>query len=216
LSREGSWLAAVLACGAGAVLSHLSAGAPWRIASWRGEQIDVTVPRRGGRKSRQRIRLHRSITLLPNHCRLLNAIPVTGPARTLEDLHRALPAKQFAAALREAAYLGLPVGERLAHDGTRSELERLFLRLCARHRLPPPGVNVRIGRYTADFVWDEPRLVVETDGWRGHRGRLAFAEDHVRDVHLTRRGYQVLRLTYRQVADDPRGVASMLRSLLAP
>jgi predicted transcriptional regulator of viral defense system len=59
LSREGRWLAAVLACGAGAVLSHLSAGALWRIASWPGEQIDVTVPRRGGRKSRQRIRLHR-------------------------------------------------------------------------------------------------------------------------------------------------------------
>ena len=216
LSREGRWLAAVLAYGAGAVLSHLSAGALWRIVSRPGEHIDVTVPRRGGRKTRRGIRLHRSITLPPSHRMLLNAIPVTRLARTLEDLRRVLPAKQFAAALREAEYLGLPVGERFARDGTRSELERLFLGLCVRHRLPPPAVNVRIGRYTADFVWDEPRLVVETDGWRAHRGRLAFEEDHVRDVHLTRRGYQVLRLTYRQVADDPRGVASMLRSLLAP
>ena len=186
MSREGRWLAAVLAYGAGAVLSHLSAGALWRIVSRPGEHIDVTVPRRGGRKTRRGIRLHRSITLPPSHRMLLNAIPVTRPARTLEDLRRVLPAKQFAAALREAEYLGLPVGERFARDGTRSELERLFLGLCVRHRLPPPAVNVRIGRYTADFVWDEPGWSLKRMGgarivvaWRSRRTTFATCTSRV-------------------------------------
>jgi very-short-patch-repair endonuclease len=178
------------------------------------QQADVTVPGANGRKRRTGIRLHRSITLLPSHCTIRNAIPVTKPARTLDDLRRVSSAAEYAAALREAEYLRLPIGEQPAADRTRSELERRFLRLCRRHRLPSPEVNVKVGRVAVDFVWRDRRLVVETDGWRAHGGRLAFEEDRARDVDLKLQGYEVLRFTHRQVTQEPSAVASTLRALL--
>jgi very-short-patch-repair endonuclease len=214
LSREGRWMAAVLACGPGAVLSHRAAAALWRMIAYTPQQADVTVPGANGRKRRTGIRLHRSITLLPSHCTIRNAIPVTKPARTLDDLRRVSSAAEYAAALREAEYLRLPIGEQPAADRTRSELERRFLRLCRRHRLPSPEVNVKVGRVAVDFVWRDRRLVVETDGWRAHGGRLAFEEDRARDVDLKLQGYEVLRFTHRQVTQEPSAVASTLRALL--
>ena len=82
LSREGSWMAAVLACGKGAVLSHRAAGALWRITT-APEVIDVTVPGNAGRGHRDGIRIHRSSTLAPGDCTARDSIPVTKPARTL-------------------------------------------------------------------------------------------------------------------------------------
>jgi very-short-patch-repair endonuclease len=215
MALEGEWIAAVKACGEGAVLSHRSAAALWRIASPSRGPVDVTIPGRSGRERRRGITLHRSGTLLPSQCTLRVGIPVTRPSRTLDDLDRVLSANEFAAALREAEYLRLPIGERFKPDRTRSELERLFLALCDRFRLPVPDVNVRIGLYTADFLWARRRLVVETDGWRAHRGRLAFEEDHARDLELRLRGYEVLRFTYSQVVDEPARVAAALRPRLA-
>ena len=98
---------------------------------------------------------------------------------------------------------------------TRSELERRFLRLCRRHRLPTPEVNVRIGPFIVDFLWRDRALIVETDGYRFHRGRSAFEGDRARDVELKLRGYEVVRFTYRQVVDEAAGVARTLRALLA-
>jgi very-short-patch-repair endonuclease len=208
-------MAAVKAGGEGAVLSHLSAGALWRITAASGGPIDVLVPGRGGRERRPGVRLHRSTTLLPSQCTLRNAIPVTNPARTLTDLGRVLPARQFAAALREAECLRLPIGDCFESDLTRSELERRFLRLCRRHRVPMPEVNVRLGPFLVDFLWRDERLVVETDGYRFHGGRSAFESDRARDVELKLRGYTVVRLTHRQVVNEPSRVATTLRALLA-
>jgi very-short-patch-repair endonuclease len=76
-------------------------------------------------------------------------------------------------------------------------------------------VNVRVGGLTVDFIWRERRLIVETDGYRYHRGRAAFEEDRARDLRLRALGYEVIRLTYRQVVDEPGGIASILRTALA-
>jgi hypothetical protein len=167
LSNEGRWMAAVLACGPGAVLSHRAAGALWEIIPV-PSLVDVTVPGRAGRKRRNEIRLHRSTTLLAGHCTVRRGIPVTTPDRTLADLRRMLSREEFAEALRKAEYLRLPIGDRLQPDHTRSKLEARFLTLCRRHGLATPGVNVSVGAFRVDFLWRESRLVVEMDGWQAH------------------------------------------------
>ena len=110
----------------------------------------------------------------------------------------------------------MPLGAHAADaDLTRSELEHRFLRLCRRHRIPAPEVNVRIGPFLVDFLWRDERLITETDGYRFHRGRVAFEADRARDVELKLLGYTVVRFTHRQVTDEPAQVAQTLRVLLA-
>ncbi len=98
---------------------------------------------------------------------------------------------------------------------TRSELERMFLRLCDRHGIPRPAVNVPVAGFEVDCVWMDARLVVELDGWGFHRGRAAFEADRRRDAALQLAGYRVLRVTHRRLAREPDRVAAELRSLLA-
>jgi len=141
-------------------------------------------------------------------------IPVTTPARTIADLRRVASEKEVRRAIRQAAVLGLPLGRDLEPDRTRSDLEWDFMRLCRRHRLPAPEVNVRIGPRLVDFLWRDARLVVETDGYRFHRGRQAFEDDRARDLDLRARGYDVLRFSYRQVADEPERVAAVVGDTL--
>ena len=71
----------------------------------------------------------------------------------------------------------MPLGNDIHHDRTRSDLERDFLRICGRHCLPMPEVNVEIGQCEADFVWRDLQFVVETDGYKYHRGQQAFRDD---------------------------------------
>jgi very-short-patch-repair endonuclease len=111
--------------------------------------------------------------------------------------------------------LGLSLGEDIRHDRTRSDLERNFLRICRRYRLPMPEVNVEIGRHEADFVWRELRFVVETDGYRYHRGRQAFRDDRRRDLELRSRGFDVQRLSNEQIDEEAERVAAILREVLA-
>jgi very-short-patch-repair endonuclease len=132
----------------------------------------------------------------------------------LDDLRRVLSAKEFAAALREAEFLRLPIGDRFAPDRTRTELESRLLSLCRRHRLPKPEVNARLERFVVDFLWREQRLIVEADGWESHRTRSAFEADRARDARLKVLGYEVLRFTWRQITSHPRGVARAIRALL--
>jgi very-short-patch-repair endonuclease len=119
-------------------------------------------------------------------------------------------------AVREAEFLGLPIDPRaLVPDGTASELERIFLRLCRREKLPMPDVNVWIGRDQVDFFWREHLLVVETDGYRAHRGSVAFEDDRAKDHRLLALGYGVLRFTYSRVLQEPGPVAALVRRRLA-
>ena len=215
-------MAAVLACGEGAVLSHTSAGELWGMLRARhppspaGFDVDahVTVPSEGGRRNRSGIVIHRSRTLNPDQVTRRLGIPVTKPSRTLTDLRRTLPQLQFAAALREAEYLGLPIDQKLGADGTRSELEARFLAICRRHRLPKPEVNARAGTFIADFLWPAAGLIAELDGYDAHGGRAAFEADRARDTQLKLLGFTVVRFTWRQLTEGPAVVASTLRTLL--
>ncbi|MFL5901694.1 MAG: type IV toxin-antitoxin system AbiEi family antitoxin domain-containing protein [Solirubrobacterales bacterium] len=216
LSQRGRWTAATLACGGGAVVSHRSAAAPWGMLPDRMEAcVEISVPEHGGRRKRSGIRMHRSSTLGPAQVTHRLGIPVTVPARTFSDLERVASPPELRSAARQAAMLGLGIGTDVTHDGTRSELEFRFLQLCKNSGLPPPGVNVRIGPFLADFVWPAERVIVETDGYRYHRGRAAFEADRKRDLELRALGYDVIRLSYRQVTDRPAETASAIRVAIA-
>jgi very-short-patch-repair endonuclease len=225
LSDRAHWMAAVLACGDGAVLSHLSAAELWGIrrrtrrlaaAGVDGEPIAVhiTVPRTSGTRKRNGIVLHRSSTLVARDCTRLEGIPVTRPNRTLTDLRPFLSTAQFAAALREAEFLRLPIENRFESDGARTELEQHMVALCRRHRLPQPEVNARLDRYDVDLLWRDAGLVVEVDGWESHRTRSAFEADRSRDARLKVLGYEVVRFTWRQVTGDRPAVGKTIRTLL--
>jgi very-short-patch-repair endonuclease len=142
-------------------------------------------------------------------------IPVTAVAQTIADLKGEIPPAQWRRAIRQAEVLGFRTGLEETSERTRSELEHLFLRLCERHGLPKPEVNVRIGRHLVDFLWRDERLIVETDGYQYHRGKAAFEDDRARDLELRASGYDTLRLTHRQVIEDPTNVAAVLARKLA-
>jgi len=108
---------------------------------------------------------------------------------------------------------GLPVESKLV-GRTRSDLELDFLALCDRHGIPKPAVNTKVDGIEADFLWRDARLIVETDGYNYHRGEVAFQDDHDRNLKLRLRGYEVLRLSEKQVADEPAAVAEALRKRL--
>jgi hypothetical protein len=215
LSNEGWWMAAVLACGEGAVLSHRSAAALWRLLPPPGGPVDVSTPVRNGRGKRSGIRLHRCPSLVEGMTTRRLDIPVTTVARTIEDLRSAVPPWQWRRAIRKAEVAGLPLGPGLETDGTRSDLERDFLRLCRGGGLPVPEVNVRLGRLTVDFLWRERRLVVETDGYRYHRGRVAFQDDRARDLYLRGLGFEIRHFSERQINEEPNCVAGDLIAAFA-
>jgi very-short-patch-repair endonuclease len=225
LSDQGRWMAAVLACGEGAVLSHLSAAELWGIRrrvrrlsgpGGRGKQdpVHVSVPSTAGKRRQDGIVLHRSSTLIARHCTRRDGIPVTTPGRTLADLRPILSPAQFAAALREAEFLRLRIDAQFDSDDARTDLEQLMLAICRRHRLPPPEVNVKVDNYEVDFLWRQQRLIVEVDGWESHRTRSAFEEDRARDTRLAVLGYQIVRVTWRQGTANGAEVAETIRTLL--
>jgi very-short-patch-repair endonuclease len=235
LSPEGRCVAAVLAVGGSsdgatrsvlgywkAAVSHRSAAWLWALLPATDGPIDVIAAGLGGKARRPGVRIHRSRSLLPSHVTLRHGIPVTTPERTISDLRRAIslrrsgavPSWELRRAIRQANVLGLPIGEESGKDRTRSDLESDFVALCRRHRLPPPEVNVWIDRYLVDFLWRERRLAVETDSYLYHRGRVAFQEDRDRDLTLKRLGYEVLRISERQIDEEPERVGETLGMLL--
>jgi very-short-patch-repair endonuclease len=220
-SNERRWMAAILALWVtpeddlgDAALSHRSAAALWGLLPAAGGPVDVSLPSRSGRGRRQGIKIHRPRSLEPLEVVWQRGIPVTSPARTLADLRSVVAARELRRAIRQADFLGLPTGPDVVSDKTRSELERRFLWLCRRHRLLAPTVNVRIGPLTVDFCWMEAELIVETDGYRSHRGRAAFEDDRERDLILHRLGYEVHHLSHRQVFHESVRVAAVLQAAL--
>jgi very-short-patch-repair endonuclease len=99
---------------------------------------------------------------------------------------------------------------------TRSEAERRFLDLIERARLPRPRTNVRIGRYEVDLLWPEQRLIVEVDGYAFHSTRAAFERDRARDAELIAAGYHVIRVTWRQLVEEPEATVALLAAALRP
>jgi very-short-patch-repair endonuclease len=101
---------------------------------------------------------------------------------------------------------------------TRSRLERRFLRMCERAKLPRPEVNVLLDLGStvveADFLWRDGRLIVETDGRESHDTASAFENDRRRDQHLMVAGWRVLRCTWHQVSTEPAELGHTIRTLL--
>jgi very-short-patch-repair endonuclease len=240
LDDEGRWMAAVLACGCGSVLSHQAAGELWGLRRRRKERAaDVMIPRTSGRRPRAGISVHRATTLRLEERTLHRRIPVTTPARTILDLATNLPQRQLERAVDEADRLGLCTEEDLdeivgVHFGragagalrallnehragstaTRNDFEERFLALCRSYRIPQPEVNVPLFDYILDFFWQEARLIVELDGRATHGTRRAFQEDRDRDGRLAVAGYRVLRFTWWDVTRRPAVVADRVRRML--
>jgi len=238
LTLRGNWLAALLACGDGALLSHHSAAALWGLMRPRWSPVDVTGPH--GRTGRHGVRLHRSP--VGEDERAVEArIPVTSPARTLLDLAEVVDEGRLRRAFEEADRLkllhmpdlervcararrrrGLPALRRLIADAveptyTRSPLENRFADFCREHLsdLPEPLTNVTVLEKEVDAYWPHRRLAVEMDSWEFHGHRAAFERDRSRDSALQAAGYRVVRLTHRRLKADPATVAAELRQLLA-
>ncbi len=219
-------MAAVLACGPGAALSHGAAAVHWGLLRPLDGPIDVTVPTQNGRKRREGLRIHRCATLdkalfptnglekrLTSPVTVRDHIPVTTVARTIADLPSTLAPYLVRRAIRQAEFLKLPVG--IETDRTRSDLERDFLRLCRRYGLPLPEVNVLIDGMTVDFLWCHHKLVVETDSYATHGGTIAFEDDRVRDLRLRRLGYSVHHFSERQLGLEPAAVAADVAAALS-
>jgi very-short-patch-repair endonuclease len=229
-------MAAVLACGKGAVLSHRSAAALWGLMRSR-EPIDVTSSR--GRPGRVGICLHCS-PLADDERAIEAGIPVTSPARTLLDLAEVADEQQLKRAFEEADRLkllriseleglcaragrrkGLVALRRLIADAaepvtTRSPLEDRFAEFCREHLadLPAPLTNVSIVDHEVDAYWPSHHLVVEMDSWEFHSHRAAFESDRARDAAMQSAGYRVIRLTHRRLEADAATVAMELRAIL--
>jgi very-short-patch-repair endonuclease/predicted transcriptional regulator of viral defense system len=236
LGPRGRWMAAVLACGRGAVLSHAAAGALWELRTSEATIIDVTVPGSGGRRRRKGTRVHRARSL-DGQTTIKDGIPVTSPARTILDLAAKLDRRPLERLLDQAENTRLtdvPSLDALArahagHKGsaklratlqehepgttlTKSDLEERFLQLCRQAGLPQPTVNDDIEGLEVDFVFTAHRLLVETDSWRHHKSRNAFENDRRRDATHAAAGYRTLRFTHRQITDAP---ATVIRALEA-
>jgi very-short-patch-repair endonuclease len=215
LSFEGRCMAAALSGGNRSVVSHVSAAAIWGMLHPQRGSIEITVSTRNGRGRRNGIQIHRSPLDSLNATRR-NGIPVTRPKRTLRDLHRGKSRHLYLRAVRRALDLRL-ISDADLRDETersRSELERRMLALCRRHGLPTPQVNVQLGSFEVDFLWIDYALVVETDGFRFHRDRVAFESDRSRDAELQALGYRVVRFTHRQVDECSAQVVGRLRRVM--
>lgn len=241
LTPQGHALAAVLAAGPDAALSHRSAA--WLHELWplpRG-RIDVTTAARA--QSVPAYRVHRAPAFGRDDLTTRDGIPVTTLPRTVVDLAAILSQDRLASLLSEAerrrlldvraleaaiartrtrtggshARLRAVLTDHAAHDVShdRSVLERRFLTLTADRGLPRPRLNHWVEGVEVDAVWSRERVAVELDSWTWHRHRQAFQRDREKGNALTAAGWTVLRFTYRDVTDRPEAVAAQLRRVLS-
>ena len=230
-------LAAVLACGPHAVVSHRSAGWLWQLLPDPGEApVDISL-REGDRGRRRNISVHR-VHLREHDVTTCEDIAVTTPRRTLIDLAAVLSSRDLERALaiaerlnllerrdllsasaQQAGRPGAPLLRTLLQTDagpafTRSEAEDQFLALIRRAQLPAPETNVRVGDYEVDFYWRRERLVVEVDGFAFHANTRKFDSDRRRDAWLTANGLHVIRVTWRQLTGEPEVVLVRLAQTL--
>lgn len=236
LTKHAHCLAAVLACGPNALLSHSAAAWLWGFSRTYSVTIDVTVIR--GARSRPSIRLHQARALGDEQRAHREGIPVTSVPRTLLDLATVVSGERLERAIERSEQLGLfdlravdsllastighPASGRLRRAlsayrepaFTRSALERRFLALVRAAGLPTPSANVFVAGHELDMYWERERFAVELDGYQHHRTRAAFERDRLRQEELKLAGIEMVRLTSRRLDREAETVVNRLAMLL--
>ena len=237
LSLRGRWMAAVLAAGPLAVLSHLCAACFWRMITSFPKRIEVTVPH--GVRARGDFILHRTRSLPDEEWVVHDGIRVTTPVRTIIDLCSVLPLNDLELAIEQGIRdelfdVDVLRAARLRHSGkrglgkldtligtaadaaeTRSRLEVRLRRFCRKHDLPMPEVNAELCGYEVDGLYRDAHVVLEADSFEFHSSRAAFERDRRRDTALAAAGYTVVRITSRRMSDDGPRLAAEIRRLLS-
>jgi hypothetical protein len=241
ISRGGRWMAALLACGPGAVLSHRAAACFWGVLSPGFDRPQVTVP--SNRRVRRPGIICHQANLVPDEIEVIDGIPVTSIFRTLFDLACELNHRDLERAWKEAEVKRLTDRVPLAmmldrHPGKRgakalrrlhastepiplmrNEFEERFLAMLDTYGLPRPETNVALhlrGQFLEpDCLWRAQRLIVELDGGEVHNTDHAFQSDRRRDRILIAEGYRTTRVTWDQLRDEPAEVAADLRQALS-
>jgi very-short-patch-repair endonuclease len=237
----GRSMAAVLCSGERAVLSYRSAAVLWGIRDLGAGAIHVTVPRKS--TSSKLVRRHH-VDLPDDEVTAHEGIPVTTVPRTILDLASTATIDEVEVAIRQVEFLRLydhlsllDLAERypgrrgtarirtalarieaLPAGRVRSPLETKFLPFLRRHRLPRPRLNdwIAVGekRFQVDCHWADIGEIVELDSWQAHGTRTAHRDDRARDRVLRVAGYEVTRITWAQLDDEPEAIAADLRRLL--
>jgi very-short-patch-repair endonuclease len=235
------FMAAVLVCGPDALASHESAAGIWRLPGAAPPlapvHVTMTAADRGRRPG---ICRHRVRRIAPEDVASVEGVPVTAPARTLVDLAGRIRPRVLEQAIGAAERLGLVdpgallaavtrvpnsngvalIRTLIAADAepafTQSPAEGRLLDLARRGDVPMPETNVRLGEYRVDFLWRFERIVVEVDGFAYHSSRPMFEGDRERDARLAVMGFQVVRVTWRQLTREPHAVLVRLARLLGP
>ena len=240
-TERGTWLAAVIAIGSGAALSHRSQAKLLGLRQTCPSRVDVTVARRG-RRCHQGITVHTTGAFHPDDLTVIDGVPGTTVERTLLDLAEVVTPHQLQRAYEQAEKLRLLALGRLQalverSPGRRglkhllpllnydpkpateawSELERLFHDLVRRNDLPPYQRNVVVDGDPSpvDAYWPEARLVVELQSYEFHSGRWQFERDHAKRARLMAAGQTVLPLTHRQVTAKEAETAATILGLLS-
>jgi very-short-patch-repair endonuclease len=232
LTPHGRWMAAVLACGEGAVLSHSSAAALWRIGYERRNVIELSLPSPSDRRH-SGLEIHRRPSLQRADTTTCHNIPLTTPVQTIIDLALRLDRRAIERMVNEADKYDLvhppelreALDQRQGEAGvarlraildrrtfrlTKEELERRFLPLARQAGLPMPLTGQWVNEFEVDFYWPNLGLVVETDGLRYHRTPAEQARDRLRDQAHTAAGLIQLRFTHEQVRYEPNYVVRIL------
>jgi very-short-patch-repair endonuclease len=231
-------LAALLACGRGAFISHHSAAFVWGLRKNPPPQVEVSVVGRECR-ARKGLRVHRIKAIDKRDLCHHEGLWISSPARTLLEIASTLPRHGLADAVgdgiggrrvnraeieatlarnpgrRGCARLAEVIGDEATTTITRSRAERALWKLIRESGLPRPQVNVRLGRYVPDFLWPKERLIVELDSYTFHGGPNSFDHDHDKDFVYREAGFDVLRPTRGQVIREPMRVLVLVAQTLA-
>lgn len=223
VAPRGREMAAVLACGETAAVSHESAADLWEVGGTRSGDVPVHVSVQAGQPAPRGVRVHRVRAIRPDEITTVEEIPVTTPARTLLDLSASAEARRLERAVAEAFARRLTSRSRVlrltaryprrpgiarlrvlleAGTGpalTRSQAEERFLALVRKADLPEPEANVEIEGFEVDFLWRSAGLVAEIDGFVYHASRARFERDRRRDAVLLGAGFRVIRVTWQQL-----------------
>jgi predicted transcriptional regulator of viral defense system len=233
--HHGRLMAATLACGPDAVISHDSAAALWGLLPSAPDAVHISVLA-GFDRRLAGIVTHRRVALRPEDVTTCRGIPVTAVVCTLVDLAPTLTRERLERAINEADRRDLATPERVRKElepfagraGVRrlrsildertfaltdSELEQRFLPLAREAGLPPPLTQFHLNGFRVDFYWPDLGLVVETDGLRYHRTAAQQARDRLRDQAHTAAGLTVLRFTHGQVRFEPSQVHATLEAV---